>query len=205
MTTLCKDDIRQGHTTIHKSPVDPASIIDHEVAMLITAGTALAVNCKTSLSQAVQDLLRAGVGRSEIRAALKTAQYVKDKPAARMKETADILAGTSFVEETAPGACPAEKVTQGRDFKITMLAAAGAAMGANCEPCLDKIAPVLVEAGVAAADIRRALEIAQKVKDRAAASVRDAAEILTDPPQAGETGPGDCPKGGSKQRAGCCA
>ena len=52
------------------------------------------------------------------------------------------------------------------DYKVTMLIAAGAAMAANCEPCLNKVVPDLIEAGVAEADIRKAVEIGQFVKDR---------------------------------------
>ncbi len=47
------------------------------------------------------------------------------------------------------------------DYKVTMLIAAGAAMAANCEPCLNKVVPDLMEAGVAEDDIRRAVEIGQ--------------------------------------------
>jgi len=65
------------------------------------------------------------------------------------------------------------------DFKVTMLIAAGAAMAANCEPCLNKIVPDLKEAGVAPADIRKAVEIGQFVKDRPAAIMKEAADILT--------------------------
>ena len=36
------------------------------------------------------------------------------------------------------------------NYNVTMLIAAGAAMAANCEPCLNKIIPDLIEAGVAA-------------------------------------------------------
>ena len=44
------------------------------------------------------------------------------------------------------------------DYKVTMLIAAGAAMAANCEPCLNRVVPDLIEAGVAEADIRKAVE-----------------------------------------------
>ena len=47
------------------------------------------------------------------------------------------------------------------DYKITMLIAAGAAMAANCEPCLNKAKPELIEAGVSEADNRRAVESGQ--------------------------------------------
>jgi alkylhydroperoxidase/carboxymuconolactone decarboxylase family protein YurZ len=65
------------------------------------------------------------------------------------------------------------------DSRVTMLIAAGAAMAANCEPCLNKIVPDLKDAGVANADIRRAVEIGQFVKDRPAAIMKEAADILT--------------------------
>ena len=55
------------------------------------------------------------------------------------------------------------------DFKVTMLIAAGAAMAANCEPCLNKVVPDLIAAGVTEADIRKAVEIGQFVKDKPAA------------------------------------
>ena len=65
------------------------------------------------------------------------------------------------------------------DYKITMLIAAGAAMAANCEPCLNKVIPDLIEAGVAEADIRKAVEIGQFVKDKPAAIMKEAADALT--------------------------
>ena len=65
------------------------------------------------------------------------------------------------------------------DYKVTMLIAAGAAMAANCEPCLNKIVPDLLEAGVAETDIRRAVEIGQFVKDKPAAVMKEAADMLT--------------------------
>jgi alkylhydroperoxidase/carboxymuconolactone decarboxylase family protein YurZ len=65
------------------------------------------------------------------------------------------------------------------DNKVTMLIAAGAAMAANCEPCLNKIVPDLIDAGVSSADIRKAVEIGQFVKDRPAAIMKEAADTLT--------------------------
>jgi len=65
------------------------------------------------------------------------------------------------------------------DFKVTMLIAAGAAMAANCEPCLNRIVPDLIDAGVAEADIRKAVEIGQFVKDKPAAIMKEAADALT--------------------------
>ncbi len=65
------------------------------------------------------------------------------------------------------------------DHKVTLLIAAGAAMAANCEPCLNRIVPDLIEEGVAEADIQRAVEIGQFVKDRPAAIMKEAADVLT--------------------------
>ena len=65
------------------------------------------------------------------------------------------------------------------DYKVTMLIAAGAAMAANCEPCLNRVVPDLIEAGVAEADIRKAVEIGQFVKDKPAVIMKEAADALT--------------------------
>jgi len=65
------------------------------------------------------------------------------------------------------------------DYKVTMLIAAGAAMAANCEPCLNRVVPDLIEAGVAEADIRKAVEIGQFVKDKPASIMKEAADALT--------------------------
>ncbi len=47
------------------------------------------------------------------------------------------------------------------DHKVALLAAAGAAMTAECRPCLDDIMPELAEAGVSEADLRWAIENGQ--------------------------------------------
>ena len=73
----------------------------------------------------------------------------------------------------------AKEIPQIVDYKVTMLIAAGAAMAANCEPCLNKVVPDLIEAGVAEADIRKAVEIGQFVKDKPAAIMKKAADALT--------------------------
>ena len=65
------------------------------------------------------------------------------------------------------------------DHRVTLLIAAGAAMAANCEPCLNKVVPELIESGVHESDIRRAVEIGQFVKDRPATVMKQAADVLT--------------------------
>ncbi len=87
------------------------------------------------------------------------------------------------------------------DYKVTMLIAAGAAMAANCEPCLNKIVPDLMEAGVAEADIRRAVEIGQFVKDKPAAIMKEAADALTGAHMSNPHTSEGCPTGALKQQA----
>lgn len=93
------------------------------------------------------------------------------------------------------------------DYKVTMLIAAGAAMAANCEPCLNKVVPDLIEAGVAEADIRRAVEIGQFVKDKPAAIMKEAADVLTGTnladPHASEACPADALNQPSTAACGC--
>jgi hypothetical protein len=47
------------------------------------------------------------------------------------------------------------------DHKVTLLAAAGGAMAAGCDLCVDRIVPGLEEAGVTEADVRWAMENGQ--------------------------------------------
>ncbi len=74
---------------------------------------------------------------------------------------------------------PAPEVPAIVDYKVSMLIAAGAAMAANCEPCINKIVPDLIEAGVSVPDIRKAVEIGQYVKDKPASLMKEAADALT--------------------------
>jgi alkylhydroperoxidase/carboxymuconolactone decarboxylase family protein YurZ len=59
-----------------------------------------------------------------------------------------------------------------------MRIAAASAMAANCEPCLNMVVPNLIEAGVPDAEIRKAVEIGQCVKDRKADIMKEAADVL---------------------------
>ena len=90
------------------------------------------------------------------------------------------------------------------DYKVTMLIAAGAAMAANCEPCLNKIVPDLIEAGVAEADIQKAVEIGQFVKDKPAGIMKEAADALTGTRLSDQDKSGGCPSDSLKAAGGCC-
>ena len=97
----------------------------------------------------------------------------------------------------------AREIPQIVDYKVTMLIAAGAAMAANCEPCLNKVVPDLIEAGVTEADIRKAVEIGQFVKDKPAAIMKAAADALTGTTMSEPQKSGGCPAGALKQQAVC--
>ena len=95
-------------------------------------------------------------------------------------------------------------ISQIVDYKVTMLIAAGAAMAANCEPCLNKIVPDLIEAGVAEADIQKAVEIGQFVKDKPAAIMKEAADALTGTRLSEQHKSEGCPSDDMKAAGGCC-
>ena len=97
-----------------------------------------------------------------------------------------------------------KNITQIVDYKVTMLIAAGAAMAANCEPCLNKIVPDLIEAGVAETDIRKAVEIGQFVKDKPAAIMKEAADALAGTRLSEQHKSEDCPAEMMKASSGCC-
>ena len=88
------------------------SLVDHKVTLLIATGAAMAANCEPCLNKVVPDLIEAGVAPSDIRAAVEIGQFVKDRPAAVMKQAADVLAGTRFSEGTEAAGCPAEAMKQ---------------------------------------------------------------------------------------------
>jgi hypothetical protein len=48
----------------------------------------MAANCEPCLNKVVLDLVEAGVCAADIRAAVEIGQFVKDRPAALMKEAA---------------------------------------------------------------------------------------------------------------------
>ena len=91
-----------------QSVKDIAQIVDYKVTMLIAAGAAMAANCEPCLNKIIPDLIEAGVVEADIRKAVEIGQFVKDKPAAIMKEAADALAGTHLSEPYKSEGCPAE-------------------------------------------------------------------------------------------------
>ena len=91
-----------------RSAKDIAQIVDYKVTMLIATGAAMAANCEPCLNKIIPDLIEAGVVEADIQKAVEIGQFVKDKPAAIMKEAADALAGTHLSESHKSEGCPAE-------------------------------------------------------------------------------------------------
>ena len=98
-------------TELHSSKQVP-EIINYKVTMLIAAGAAMAANCEPCLNKVVPDLIEAGVAEADIRKAVEIGQFVKDKPAAIMKEAADALTGTNLADPNQSQGCPAEKMNR---------------------------------------------------------------------------------------------
>ena len=101
----------KNHKVIYSQhPKDSSEIVDYKVTMLIAAGAAMAANCEPCLNKIVPDLLGAGVSEADIRRAVGIGQFVKDKPAAAMKEAADMLTGSHLSKKRASDECPADQV-----------------------------------------------------------------------------------------------
>jgi AhpD family alkylhydroperoxidase len=76
--------------------------------------------------------------------------------------------------------------------RVAELVAIGAAVGSNCEPCLRYHCGAAAELGVPPADMRRAVDLAQSVKETPARHIREMADRLlarVEPADGGVPGP----------------
>ena len=101
-----------SQTKIPKKIGDIHPIVDHKMTLLIAAGAAMAANCEPCLNRIVPDLIEAGVAEADIQRAVEIGQFIKDKPAAIMKEAADVLTGTNLSKKSISEGCPAEAMKQ---------------------------------------------------------------------------------------------
>ncbi len=106
--TVCCDSATQ-EVDSGVAPKAVPGLIDHKVTLLISAGAAIAAGCEPCLTKIVAGLKDAGVGTTDIRHAVEIGQFVKDKPAANMKELADKLTGTHLAGEQTAGTCPLDE------------------------------------------------------------------------------------------------
>lgn len=85
-------------------------VLDSETQLLISIGSAVAAGCVPCLETLVAKAHEEGIDEKKLRAAARTGQFVKDKPAAQMKALSDRLLGTHFVLVADQGSacCPLE-------------------------------------------------------------------------------------------------
>ena len=105
-----KSEKKEHKITKLQATKQVSEIVDYKVTMLIAAGAAMAANCEPCLNKVIPDLIEAGVAEADIRKAVEIGQFVKDKPAAIMKEAADALTGTNMADPNQSEGCPAEKL-----------------------------------------------------------------------------------------------
>ncbi len=101
-----------SQTRVSQKTSDGHQIVDHKVTLLIAAGAAMAANCEPCLNKVVPDLIEAGVAEADIQRAVEIGQFVKNRPAAIMKEAADVLTGTNLSKTSISEGCPAEAMKQ---------------------------------------------------------------------------------------------
>jgi hypothetical protein len=179
-------------------------IVDDKVSMLIMAGAAVAASYRSYLEELLPRLKDAGLPAELIQGAIQVGHAVREKPVAMVKQLTDTLSAAGAPEQPAAGGCPAERLGPGYAYNVTMLIGAGAAMAANCEWCLSQAVPNLIEAGVAEADIRRAVEIGQSVKDRVNAVMKEAADLMAGTQLSYEPAPESCFVGQTDRGVACC-
>ena len=150
--------------------------------MLVAAGSAMAASCEPCLNHVIPNLIEIGVPGAEIRRAVEIGQHVKDREADIMKEAADVLAGTSFLDTEIPEQCGQDEMETLKADKTSMLIAVGAAVAGNCASCLDTVVRELKATGATNEEIRAAVEIALTVKEKPAGIVKETADKLTGDP-----------------------
>jgi AhpD family alkylhydroperoxidase len=134
---------------------------NYKRVMLVAAGSAMAASCEPCLNMVIPNLIEVGVPDAEI-----------------MKETADVLAGTGFLDKEAQEERVQDEMETLKLDKMSMLIAVGAAVAGNCEPCLNSAVRELKNAGATHEEIRSAVEIGQTVKERPAGIMKETADKL---------------------------
>ena len=177
---------------------------NYKRVMRIAAGSAMAANCEPCLNMVIPNLIEVGVPDADIRRAVEIGQYVKDRKSDIMKEAADILAGTNFLDKDVPEECASNEMELLRGDNMSMLIAVGAAVAGNCESCLNTVITELKKAGATDEEIRGAVDIGLTVKERPAAIVKETADKLTSAHLLGNPVIEDDPLGEKKRAAGNC-
>ena len=99
--------------------------------MLIATGSAMAAECEPCLNTAIPNLIEVKATDAEIKNAVFIGLNVKERKADIMKEAADILTGTHFLDKEIPEQCTADQNDFFEHHPINMLIAAGASVACN--------------------------------------------------------------------------
>ncbi len=89
----------------------------------------------------------------------------EEQRVARLAQKGDPVAAERLVTANLRFVISYVKKYQGHGLDLSELVAIGAAIAANCEPCLRYHVKAATELGVTSADITRAVEMSAKVKD----------------------------------------
>lgn len=140
-------------------------VIDETKRLLITAAAAVAANGGELVQKTISALRDADVPREKSAMALSIGRCVRERPATHMMSVADVLVETRYGANSDFN-CSADNVSStALCQKTILLVSTGAAMAANCEPCLNTLVPRLLELGVSTRDIRTAVTIGKETQD----------------------------------------
>lgn len=82
--------------------------LDNETQLLVAAGAAVAAGCIPCLESITKLAEVEGTDSKKMKSAALVGQFIKEQPAAHMKEAADRLLGTHLQGAPQAGGCPAE-------------------------------------------------------------------------------------------------
>ncbi len=82
--------------------------LDNETQLLVAAGAAVAAGCIPCLENITRLAEGEGIASKKMKSAVLVGQFIKEQPAAHMKEAADRLVGTHLQSTRSTVGCPAE-------------------------------------------------------------------------------------------------
>lgn len=82
--------------------------LDNETQLLVAAGAAVAAGCIPCLESITKLAEAEGIDSKKMKSAALVGQFIKEQPAAHMKEATDRLLGTHLQASQAAAGCPVE-------------------------------------------------------------------------------------------------
>jgi len=146
--------------------------------MLVATGSAMAAGCEPCLNTAIPNLIEVKATDTEIKNAVFIGLNVNERKADIMKEAADILAGTQFLDKEILEQCTSDQNDFFEHHPINMLIAVGASAACNNVPCLEQLIGKMLVKDIAPRDIIEAIEIGNMVKEKPAGMMREAIDRI---------------------------